>query len=154
MKNQGYATKYPNFQDINLFDGSLFDFRCIPLITEVSNNIGSPKGQILTIKGYGFNVSSSLKVTAGDYPCTVISSDIYTITCRVGETPLNQALFLKGSGIEKFLYNGNIGLSNGQFAAMFWANNVTLPLQKYSIENSLERIPTDDRFFLPFLDLK
>lgn len=155
VKNRGYATKYPNFQGIDQSDGHLFDFRCIPMITEVSNNIGSPEGQILTIKGLGFTSNvSSLVVTAGDFPCTVLSTNTYTITCKVETTALNQTVFVKGAGIEKWLYSGSgsnaFSISNQQFANMFWNNNVTLPLISSSIENSFERIPTDDRFLLSY----
>jgi len=56
--------------------------------------------------------------------------------------------FTKGSGIEKWVYDGTnqnaININNGLFQAMFWSNNVTLPLLSYSIQNALERLPVDD----------
>ena len=112
------------------------------MITSVSNNIGSPQGQILNIKGYGFpGNTTSLQVVAGDYPCTVLSSDTYNIKCKVEATALNQTLYLKGSGIEKWLYS-NTGsafwIANGIFAKMFWTNNVTFPLVSYMIRNALD----------------
>ena len=150
--NRGYATKYPTLPGINS-KGGLYDFRCIPVITQVSNNFGSPTGQLLTIQGYGFSTNlSSLQVTAGDYQCTVISSDTYIIKCKVESTALNSVLYIKGSGIEKWVYNGNgasaynLNGNRNMFGTMFWNENVTLPLKSHTYENTLERIPTDDTY--------
>ena len=142
--SQGYSTKYQTFDGIDSL-GNLYDFRCIPQITAVGSNIGSPKGQILNIQGFGFsNNITSLKVIAGDYPCTVLTADLYSITCKVETTALNQTLYFMGSGIERWVYNGYSDLST--FAKKFWANNVTATLLSYSIYNSLDRIPVDDTY--------
>jgi len=120
------------------------------MITSVSNNIGSPQGQILNIKGYGFpGNTTSLQVVAGDYPCTVLSSDTYNIQCKVGATALNKTLYLKGSGIEKWLYSNTgsaFSIANGIFANKFWTNNVTFPLVSYMIRNALDWISLDATF--------
>lgn len=147
VTNQGYASKYPSFQGVMISDGHQYDFRCIPLINSISKNKGSSRGQIVEILGYGFN-RSLLKVVAGDYPCYVLEASQKRILCRVGEIPLNQNFFIKGAGIEKWLYNAAgsnlLSISNGIFRENFWNNTVTLPLLKKSIENTFERIPTDD----------
>jgi len=121
------------------------------VITQVSNNFGSPEGQLLTIQGYGFSTNlSSLQVTAGDFQCTVISSDTYIIKCKVESTPLNSTLYIKGSGIERWVYDGidapayNLNGNRNMFGNMFWNNNVTLALKSHTYENTLDRIPTDD----------
>ena len=143
---RGYAAKSPTYQGLDL-QGNLYDFRCIPLITDVSNNIGSPQGQILTLTGFGFSGNiSSVQVIAGDYPCTVLSSNNYNVVCKVGTTALSQSLYLQGSGIERFLYSGTgnaFTISNGIFANLFWANNVSYPLQNYQIRNSFDWTPQD-----------
>jgi len=112
------------------------------MITSVSNNIGSPQGQILNIKGYGFpGNTTSLQVVAGDYPCTVLSSDTYNIQCKVGATALNKTLY--------WLYSNTgsaFSIANGIFANKFWTNNVTFPLVSYMIRNALDWISLDATF--------
>jgi len=150
VEQRGSASKSATYQGLDT-QGNFYDFRCIPLITQVSNNIGSPEGQILNIKGFGFSGNqTALNIIAGDYPCTVLSSNIYNIQCKVETTALNQNLYLKGSGIEKWLYSitgSAFSISNGIFAQMFWDNNVTFPLVSYMIRNSLDWTPQDGRFF-------
>ena len=84
----------------------------------------------------------------GDYKCRVLQATRNQINCQVDLIPLNQTFFTKGSGIEKWVYDGTnqnaININNGLFQAMFWSNNVTLPLLSYSIQNALERLPVDD----------
>ena len=82
---------------------------------------------------------------AGDYPCIVLTADTYTITCKVSQTALNQTIYFKGSGIERWVYNGYSDISNQQFAKAFWNNSVTAPLLSYSIYNSLDRPPVDQK---------
>ena len=146
----GYAAKSPTYQGMDV-QGNLYDFRCIPLITDVSNNIGSPLGQILNLTGLGFSSNiSSMQVIAGDYPCTVLSASNYNVVCKVGTAALNQSVYLQGSGIEKFLYSvtGNaFNISNGIFASLFWANNITYTLQNYQIRNSFDWTPQDGRLW-------
>lgn len=150
---KGYAAKSPTYQGIDA-KGNLYDFRCIPLITDVSNNIGSNQGQILNLTGLGFSSNiSSMQVIAGDYPCTVLNTSNNNVICKVGTvaTALNQSLYLQGSGIERFLYSntGNaFNISNGIFASLFWANNVTYTLQNYQIRNSFDWTPQDGRFLI------
>ena len=147
MVSKGLSKNLPNFQGIDL-NGNLYDFRCIPIIRSISTNVGSPKGQLLKINGYGFGDISNVTVIAGDYPCNVLYADTYDITCKVDVNALNQSYFIKGSGIEKWVYDGKsnnaLNIQNQIFQKTFWAHNITLPLISHSFENAIDRIVVDD----------
>ena len=126
----------------------MFNFKCIPYITSISNNIGSPNGQILVINGFGFDQNASaITVLAGNYNCQVLQASLYQITCQVGNVSLNQTVYIKGSGIEKWVYNATSSImnlvKNGIFQQNFWSNKVILPLFSYSIENAFDRVPAE-----------
>ena len=155
VNQYGYAAKMMGMPQIDS-SNYLSDFRCMPLITNVSSNVGSPNGQIIEIFGYGFSSNQNeLEVIAGDFNCKVIYADTYRIKCEVGTVPFNQSFYRRGAGIEKRLYNGsNTAMFNldGQFQRMIWAKNYSnLPLLSYSVNNEVDRPYTDDTYLYIYI---
>lgn len=147
VKTYGLASPYSTFATLDN-NNYLSDFKCLPIILNISSNIGSPNGQIIEISGYGFSpVLNEVKVQAGDYECKVLYSDLYKIKCEVDNQKLMKKFFHGGAGIERRLFDGsNSNLFNldGNFQKMIWNKNYTLPLLDYSIYNEMDRILTDD----------
>lgn len=156
VEEMGYSKNLGSFPNLSPF-GDLYDFKCYPLVNNVSTNIGSPNGQIITIQGHGFSpLKENIEVIAGDYACNVLDSDLYEITCEVQKLRLNQTVFTKGPGIEKTVYNGSVNtnfldLRNGMFQTAFWNKNLSLPLIDYSIQAEPDRLPVDSRSYLLFI---
>ena len=148
VKQYGLASKYQSFQGLDN-NGYLSDFKCLPSIINISSNIGSPNGQIIDIYGYGFSSNiTELEVKAGDYDCKVISADTYQIKCEVKNIPLNQSIFIGGTGVERRMFDGSnsrLFYMDGGFQNMIWSKNYTIPLLQYSIFNEIDRLPTDER---------
>lgn len=146
VKDKGYSKNLPSFPSLSP-KGEIYDFKCMPLVNEVSTNVGSPNGQVITLKGNGFSPKKDkVEVIAGNYPCNVLSSDLYEIQCEVQKESLNQTLFTKGVGIEKWVYDASVNsddldLRSGRFQNRFWSSNITLPLISYSVESEPDRIP-------------
>ena len=84
----GDAEKVPDFYVYRFTDGKRFDFVCNPTIHNISNNVGSLKGQIINIRGYGFSENiTDVKVVAQGVPCKVLETSLYEISCEVQESP-------------------------------------------------------------------
>ena len=152
VKSRGFSKNLPTFQSLSA-DAKLYDFKCYPLVNNVSTNVGSPNGQIIKINGNGFSEQKeNVGVIAGDYPCKVLSSDLYEIKCEVQSQALNQSVFTKGSGIEKRVYNSSnsslLDLKTGDFQKSYWNKNVTLPLISSTVQSEPDRLPVDSRFVL------
>ena len=152
VKNMGYSQNLPNFPSLNTL-GQLYDFKCYPLVNKVSSNVGSPNGQVIKISGNGFSPQKeNVVVTAGDYPCKVLASDLYEITCEVQRQALNQKMFIRGPGVEKRVYNGSnfssyLDLRTNVFQTNYWNKSLSLPLISYSEQSELDRFPVDGRYF-------
>ena len=155
VKERGFSRNLPSFPALSP-SGQLYEFKCYPLVNNVSSNLGSPNGQVITISGNGFSpMKENVKVVAGDYPCNVLDSDLYQITCEVQSQKMNQTVFTKGPGVEKRVFNmtantGIMDLRSGKFQASYWSQNLTAPLISYSIAAEIDRLPVDARsiFFL------
>ena len=151
VKDHGYSKNLPSFPSLSP-SGQLYDFKCYPLINQVSSNVGSPNGQIIKISGNGFSQKENVVVIAGDHPCKVLASDLYGITCEVQSQSLNQTIFTRGSGIDKKVYDlgsqtNNLGnLANGKFKQSYWNNSVALPLKSSTVQAEIDRMPATSEF--------
>ena len=85
----------------------LYDFECIPMIIYINTNWGSPRGQLISLYGFGFSSYSNIYIYAGFTPCNIISIIAKNyIKCEINEDYfINQKINIAGSGILKKTYD-------------------------------------------------
>ena len=87
--NADYSVKVCNFND----DSDCYMAKTVPIITEVSSSSGYKSGgQLLTIKGYGFQGSTSTLVKVDNVDCVIQTLSPEEITCMTGEQSNTPAL--------------------------------------------------------------
>ena len=145
--DKGFMKRTSEFTSI--WNKTPYEFKCVPYINEISSQIGSPLGQIITIKGYGFsskNANNTVKI--GKHDCLVSSSDIYNIKCEVQSTENAAKVSLKGAGLDRWVYDGansNLwSIENEKFKNAFFTKEIALPLLASSNEYEFDRFPVGE----------
>ena len=144
---QGLAVNYPVFTIYNT-GNSPYNFQCVPTISSLNSNIGSPLGQKINIYGIGFSSLSS--VSLANTPCEILAWNSSMINCLVPQLNISQLqMFIQGRGLQRSLYtNNNMALQ--KFEMAFWNNNLAnegFYLYSKSLQSPFERTSTETNLF-------
>ena len=106
---------YHRFYWTNLnMNMEIYNFICFPIINYINTNVGSPRGQIININGFGFsNTTGNISIYAGLTPCYIINIKMFNIECEIKEDIyINQSFYIQGNGVIKtsYIYNRPISL--------------------------------------------
>lgn len=144
----------------NLRTGAGYQFRWLPLITEVSTNSGTAQGQILTIKGSGFSPNPlNMTISAGGSMCSILSASLDQLECLVAETPAGGLLgalpasaglagpqlgkFVAGTGLQLTVYPYE-GYSTIQALKDKIADGTLQPTSEGTVNQLGETVPTEE----------
>lgn len=135
----------------SIWNKTPYEFKCLPYITEISSQIGSPLGQVISIKGFGFSsktVNNTVRI--GKHDCVVSFSDTYNIKCEVSSKENAAKVNLKGAGLERWVYDGTNSdlwrIENEKFKNAFFTKQIALPLLKNSNEYEFDRFPVGEEY--------
>lgn len=84
-----------------------YKVKAVPVINSIDSTSGyTTGGQLVTVRGYGFN-SENITTLIDGVPCTLISSSQEAFTCRTGSqpTPSSNSFYPGGHGLRRKFFN-------------------------------------------------
>ena len=127
-----------------------YDFVSIPRIDKLNSNVGSPKGQKIVIKGYGFStIKEEIEVMHGTQKCQVLFASVKKIKCRLPayDDTKHQGLKLMGQGLRWSNYSlSGIGGTAEEFVPRL------KDLSSYTGKITLKSTTTLHDFEIPYND--